>query len=303
VGEPYQFDLQASGGTGTYTWSLVGGALPNGLALSSTGIISGTAPAQSKPPSFTVKTVSGPRTSKKTFTLWALGTATAETTWNLAADFLAHPNENPVPDGYGNTGVWSFLESANLKLGDTYSLLENPTKDFEGSVGTEGWGGSEANGCGTGSVYLPLVVVNIDSKPASGCGTWTVPPHVVDLHPAAAKMAVVAWRSPISGKVTITGGVTSLDPNGGGGISYYIRNGASTLTSGAIADKGSASFPTLSTSVTVGSCLYFLIAPPAAGLGFNSTSLAVTITGPGLKAAQPTTACGSGSPIGGSGPR
>jgi len=83
VGKPYRFDLQASGGTGTYTWSLVGGALPNGLSLSSTGIISGTASAQSKPPSFTVQSVSGPFTSKKIFTIWALGTGTAQSTGNL----------------------------------------------------------------------------------------------------------------------------------------------------------------------------------------------------------------------------
>lgn len=39
--EPYMSQLQASGGTGGYIWSLTEGTLPEGLTLSSTGAISG----------------------------------------------------------------------------------------------------------------------------------------------------------------------------------------------------------------------------------------------------------------------
>ncbi|MHC1763940.1 MAG: choice-of-anchor D domain-containing protein [Verrucomicrobiia bacterium] len=42
TGEPYSFNLVASGGTEPYTWSVSSGALPAGLALSSLGILSGT---------------------------------------------------------------------------------------------------------------------------------------------------------------------------------------------------------------------------------------------------------------------
>lgn len=42
VGSPYQQTLAASGGTGTYSWSVVSGSLPPGLTLSVTGVISGT---------------------------------------------------------------------------------------------------------------------------------------------------------------------------------------------------------------------------------------------------------------------
>lgn len=41
VGQSYSQQLTASGGTGLYTWSLVSGALPPGVTLSSTGVISG----------------------------------------------------------------------------------------------------------------------------------------------------------------------------------------------------------------------------------------------------------------------
>ena len=42
VGEPYTAQLEATGGTGAYTWSVIDGALPDGLALSSSGAVSGT---------------------------------------------------------------------------------------------------------------------------------------------------------------------------------------------------------------------------------------------------------------------
>jgi Peptidase A4 family/Putative Ig domain len=42
AGTPYSVNLTATGGTGTYHWTVTGGALPAGLTLSPTGTISGT---------------------------------------------------------------------------------------------------------------------------------------------------------------------------------------------------------------------------------------------------------------------
>jgi large repetitive protein len=42
VGSSYAAQLQATGGTGAYTWSVIEGVLPDGLTLSSTGTITGT---------------------------------------------------------------------------------------------------------------------------------------------------------------------------------------------------------------------------------------------------------------------
>jgi hypothetical protein len=42
VGVPFTGKLAASGGTGTYTWSLADGALPTGLALAADGTVTGT---------------------------------------------------------------------------------------------------------------------------------------------------------------------------------------------------------------------------------------------------------------------
>jgi len=50
----YSQNLEASGGTSPYTWSITSGSLPAGLTLASTGVISGT-PTSSGTSSFTVK--------------------------------------------------------------------------------------------------------------------------------------------------------------------------------------------------------------------------------------------------------
>jgi uncharacterized protein (TIGR03437 family) len=70
VGQFYQFTFAAQP-TGTYTWSIVGGALPLGLTLNSgTGILSGVISAAGTF-SFTVQATDGVETLQQTFTLIA----------------------------------------------------------------------------------------------------------------------------------------------------------------------------------------------------------------------------------------
>ena len=54
VSSAYSATLTASGGTAPYTWSIASGTLPNGLALSSAGVISGT-PTAAGSSSFTIQ--------------------------------------------------------------------------------------------------------------------------------------------------------------------------------------------------------------------------------------------------------
>jgi len=54
VGVPYSQSLQGSGGRTPYSWSLIGGALPAGLSLSSVGVVSGT-PTTEQTTSFRVQ--------------------------------------------------------------------------------------------------------------------------------------------------------------------------------------------------------------------------------------------------------
>lgn len=56
IGVPYTAQLMATGGTGTYSWSVITGALPDGLTLSAAGVVSGTPTAEGSA-SFTVQVV------------------------------------------------------------------------------------------------------------------------------------------------------------------------------------------------------------------------------------------------------
>lgn len=65
MGASYAFNLSASGGTGTYTWSQTGGALPMGMSLSAAGAITGV-PESAGPFSVNVRVTSGTQTADGT---------------------------------------------------------------------------------------------------------------------------------------------------------------------------------------------------------------------------------------------
>ena len=67
-GQAYSQTLSASGGSGTYTWTVTAGALPAGLALSSGGAISGT-PSAAVSSNFTVKAVSAGSSATKNLSI------------------------------------------------------------------------------------------------------------------------------------------------------------------------------------------------------------------------------------------
>ncbi len=88
VGSAYSATLQATGGTTPYTWSVASGALPSGLTLSTSGIISGT-PATSGTSSFSVMVKdaeSTPMTATSTFSLTIAPPATLTLTTSSFAN-------------------------------------------------------------------------------------------------------------------------------------------------------------------------------------------------------------------------
>ena len=81
VGVAYSVNLNATGGTAPYTWTLASGSLPAGLSLSSAGVLSGT-PTATGSPSFNIRVTdsSTPANSvQKSFTI-VVGTALTVTT-------------------------------------------------------------------------------------------------------------------------------------------------------------------------------------------------------------------------------
>jgi len=207
------------------------------------------------------------------------GTSLSPGTWNLASDFAASPATNPAPDANGNSGVWSFMQSTSLAHDGNYGLLPTYHPGDFGISGYDAWSGTvDNNPCGWPN-QLPEVAINTTAQTISPCGGITVAAHGLSVHPAGTQMAVVGWRSPITGVVTVSGGVHDNDPNCGDGIGWSIDAATLPVAAGSISNGGSAIFPAgLTVSVTKGGFLYFLV-DPNAGIGCDSTGLDVTIAG------------------------
>jgi hypothetical protein len=92
-GVSYSVQLVATGGVGNYSWSIIGGALPPGINLSASGLLTGSAPTDGTqaPGSFTAQVTSGSETSTAVFTL-------AES--SLPFEFVS---QSPLPAGTVNT--------------------------------------------------------------------------------------------------------------------------------------------------------------------------------------------------------
>jgi surface protein len=97
VGHTYSDTLSATGGDGSYSWSLETGSLPSGLTVSSDGIISGT-PTATDTASFNILVSSAGETADQTFAL-TISPVVSITT-------------NALPDGYVNTAYSHTLSAS-----------------------------------------------------------------------------------------------------------------------------------------------------------------------------------------------
>lgn len=88
VGSAYSQTVTASGGTGSYTWSLTAGSLPSGLSLgASTGTISGT-PTTAGTSNFTVQASSGSRSATRALSITITQACTMSSTPDTDGDRL-----------------------------------------------------------------------------------------------------------------------------------------------------------------------------------------------------------------------
>ena len=204
--------------------------------------------------------------------------------WDFADDFrFGADAANPSPDQYGNAAVWSELAGATMAHDPTsYEVLTEHVTACNGSTpGFEVW---QLPG-GTGP---PIGANGADTDQV--CGTLTAPAHHGYLHPDSSRLAVIAWTSPITGTVAVTGGLSDDDPNGGDGIAWSIDAGATTLASGSYDNGGAQSFADgtggdalRAVPVTAGNVLYLTV-DPRGSYTYDATEVDLTIveTTPGL---------------------
>lgn len=213
---------------------------------------------------------------------------TACSIWNLANDFRTFPNhENPNRDYCGNSGVWSFMQSTTLKRDpSTYTLL--PSDSTEIGVLLELPQIHEWQGTHSGNdvpYHYPSVFKNDTGQIIQNQKTiagFASPPNTIVLHPAPDGLAIVGWRSPFDGKISINGSVSKLQQGcGNGGIAWSIDQGSTNLTSNLTSGSITATVlnqPFQLTNITVhnGDFIYFSI-DPQGDFYCDSTSLDVTI--------------------------
>src|SRR5207253_3098808 len=131
AGVAYSQTLQASGGTGTYTWSIASGALPSGLSLNASGQISGT-PTASGTANFTVKvndTGSGSATQALSISITAAAVSITTTSLPGGQAGVAYSQSLQASGGTG-TYTWSIASGAlpaGLSLGASGQIAGTPT--------------------------------------------------------------------------------------------------------------------------------------------------------------------------------
>lgn len=130
VGVAYDITLQATGGTGEYAWQLVGGALPDSLALSASGRLTGM-PTQAGALSLSVKVVSGAVSTTTALALTVVPPPLAITTPALPVATLG-ASYNQFLDVSGGSGpvTWSLASGVlppGIVLSTAGIILGNPT--------------------------------------------------------------------------------------------------------------------------------------------------------------------------------
>ena len=115
----------------------------------------------------------------------------------------------------------------DLLGGGDYRLMTKSIRDVLGKAGVHGW---------RGDPDCPSMLANTTSDSVKML-TFTLPPRSVSVHPGPTNGVVVAWRSPVSGRVRVSGQVVDADPAGGDGIAWVIdHRRASGLTELAAGD-------------------------------------------------------------------
>ena len=88
-----------------------------------------------------------------------------------------------------------------------------------------------------------------------------MPSRSIAVHPSQKAGVSVAWKSPVSGRVKITGRLADADGNCGNGIEWALHHETNKIASGAIDNGASAAIPEQHADVQAGEFVRLVISP------------------------------------------
>lgn len=203
----------------------------------------------------------------------------AQTKWKLSENLLE--TNNQVSFNQGSNKVWYFMQSKSFAHDPrTYQFLSayyEPCVSDAASNWVDGmpcWQNPEVDARG---YRLPLVGINSTTE-IQVVKNFPFPPRSVFVHPSSTGLAIVAWKSPVTGLVNISGFFSDLDPTGFNGVIWSVDRGSQTLASGTIPNGGPPqTFNLTNVSVKTGQVLYFTVDPDG-DYSSDATGMDVTIT-------------------------
>jgi hypothetical protein len=200
VGQAYSQNLQASGGSGGYSWTLTAGALPQGVSLNAAGTIAGT-PTAAGTANFEVTVRdSGGRTASRSLSIIVAPAAVTVTTSALPNGQVgATYNATLEASGGSGTYVWT-LTSGTLPTG----LLLAPTGAITGVP------------LASGARTFSVTATDTELRSASKSLTILIDPPGLSITTASLPNGVVG--TPYSATVEATGG--------SGGNQFTVTSGA-----------------------------------------------------------------------------
>lgn len=240
---PYNQTLTASGGTAPYSFTLTAGTLPNGLTLSSTGVLSGT-PTQSGSFNFTIKVTDANGCFGAVTYLLVINCPTITLTPTCVTCLPPAPFGVPYNQSItasGGTAPYSFTLSVGvlpngLTLSPTGTLSGTPTQSGSFVIKVKA---TDANGCtGTQSYSLDINCPTITLAPTTLPAATVGAPYnqTISASPAGNyTFAVTGGALPAGLSLNATTGAITGTPTTASGALFTITATSASACTGSLA--------------------------------------------------------------------
>ena len=240
VGVAYSQNVAASGGTAPYTYAITTGSLPAGLALSSTGVLSGT-PTAGGTFSFTIgatdsTTGTGPVTGSRVYTL-NVGTPTLTLTPSpaTALSAVAGTSFNQTFSASGGVSPYTYvftIVSGTMPSGLSFNAATHTLSGTPTTAGTVSFNitATDSSG-GSGPYTVPGTYTLTVSAPTLTVGPAALPAPVIGV-PYSQTLTATSGAAPYTFAITSgtlptglslsSAGVLSGTPTAGGGFNFTV---------------------------------------------------------------------------------